>query len=191
MLTAQGLCRVLGSAAMTTLKGRAIALTGALVGILVVGGVAWASASSSTVDCVLNSDPTHTVHRFYQSTCPAGYWQTVGQAGAQGPAGPTGPKGDAGAQGVAGPTGSPGPTGAQGPKGDPGATGASGPAGPTGATGPAGAQGPKGDPGAQGNQGNPGPRGPACPTGATVSTFAVAAVATPAVVKTVAACVVG
>ena len=130
---------------------------GAVLGAVLVGGVAYAAIpdSSGVIDgCyqkkvgnlrVIDSSAGQSCRH---SEVPISWSQT----GPQGPPGPQGPKGD---------------TGATGPKGDTGATGATGPQGPKGDTGATGPQGPKGDTGATGATGPQGPRGPAGPTGAT------------------------
>ena len=109
-------------------------LVGAVVGVVVVGGAAYAAIP----------DSNGVIHGCYQKnngqlklidpstgdTCNPSEipisWSQTGPQGPAGPAGPAGPKGDIGPQGPAGPAG---------PKGDPGATGPAGPAGPNNAAG--------------------------------------------------------
>ena len=133
-------------------------LVGAVVGSVLVGGVAFAAIPGS--NGVINGCYQKNVGNLRvidpsvgdscrPSEIPISWSQT-------GPAGPQGPKGDTGA------------TGPQGPKGDTGATGPQGLAGP---------QGPKGDTGATGAQGPAGPQGPpgsglagqSCPNGQSVT----------------------
>ena len=103
---------------------RAMLLTVALLGLIVVGG------------CEQKSEQ------------PAKAEQ--GPQGPPGSAGPIGPKGDPGSQGPAGPSGPQGPAGLAGPPGPPGPPGQPGPDGAGGGVGPAGPSGPAGPPGPAG-----------------------------------------
>jgi len=108
---------------------------GAVLGAVLVGGVAYAAIPDSSG--VINGCYQKKVGNLRVIDSSAGQscrhsevpisWS---QTGPQGPPGPQGPKGD---------------TGATGPKGDTGATGATGPQGPQGPAGPTGATGPSPD----------------------------------------------
>lgn len=160
-----------------------------VIALVSVSAAAFAMPSNAPVNCVLNTDPTHTVHVFYTGACPVGYWQTAGTVGPIGPQGKTGLTGPIGPQGIKGDTGPIGlqgilgiagkdgtsVVGAQGIKGDTGPvgpigpTGIAGPKGDTGAIGPIGPQGIKGDTGSAGATGPVGPIGPVCPVGTTLT----------------------
>jgi hypothetical protein len=164
------------------------ATVGVAAGVLIVGGVAFATIPDSSGvihacyrvadddrkgEVRIVSDPAAC-----RTSEAAIQWNQVGRQGPQGPAGPQGPqgeKGERGEQGSQGPVGPKGDTGAQGAAGPPGAQGERGPAGPAGAVGPkgdTGAQGPAGPQGATGPQGPAGPQGPPGP-GAIVLTAVV------------------
>jgi Collagen triple helix repeat (20 copies) len=123
---------------------RAVAITSAVAGIVVVGsGSAYAVTATSTPKvssvyvCVSKSGVVTGSLKTSPQTCKSGYTEVV--LGAQGARGLTGAKGATGATGAKGATGA---TGAKGAAGSPGATGARGPAGPAGATGATGPAGP-------------------------------------------------
>ena len=139
-------------------------ILGAVVGSVLVGGVAFAAIPDS--NGVINGCYQKNVGNLRVIDPSAGdscrpsevpiSWSQIG------PQGPQGPKGDTGATGPQGPAG---PQGPQGQKGDTGDTGPAGPAGPAG---------PKGDTGATGPQGVPGNlalAGKSCPSGEVVTGF--------------------
>jgi hypothetical protein len=130
------------------------AAAGALVAMVVAGGVAWATIPDGTGvihSCYAKSGGALRVIDAGVTTCGKSEtsldWNTKGAIGPQGPAGatgPAGPAGPAGLKGDTGPAGPPGADGAQGPKGDIGPQGPQGDPGPQGSVGPQGSQGPAG-----------------------------------------------
>jgi len=109
---------------------RFVAVAIGLVGLLVAGGVAFATIPGGggvISGCYSKKDGSLRVIDASSASCKSAEtaltWNQTGPQGPKGDSGPQGPKGDQGAQG------------AQGPKGD---------IGPTGLTGPPGAQGPQG-----------------------------------------------
>jgi hypothetical protein len=137
---------------------------GAVVGLALAGGVAYASIPDSggvIHACMLKNIGTiRLIDPAFGQKCNATFetavdWNQKGARGPTGPSGtgargPTGPKGDAGTNGSGGATGTRGPTGADGAKGASGTRGPSGPAGPSGADGPKGTTGARGPTGPAG-----------------------------------------
>jgi Collagen triple helix repeat (20 copies) len=108
-----------------------VAIAVGVVALLVVGGGAYALASSNNVTltaCVSHNDGT-----LYRAKRCAKHDKQLSW-NKQGPTGATGPQGKQGPQGVEGPKGIQGPQGIQGPKGDQGAKGDTGDMGAVGPT---------------------------------------------------------
>ena len=161
------------------------AAVGALVGMLLAGGVAFATipgADGLISGCyekrlgILRVIDAEAGKRCTNLETPIS-WNQRGPAGQQGPpgekglAGDRGPQGPQGLEGPKGEGGPGGPQGVQGPQGEPGPQGprglegAAGPQGQPGDAGPQGPQGPKGDLGPQGPQGAKGETGATGPQG--------------------------
>jgi hypothetical protein len=153
---------------------RRLAVCGAAVVALAIGGAAMALARSSDSGAAYQGCLSNVGGLIYNvkvnaPSAPACLgrdkqisWNQSGPAGAPGATGAPGPRGAAGAAGAKG------APGAAGAKGDSGAAGPVGPAGATGATGlegDAGPPGPKGDAGAPGQKGDTGAAGAAGPPG--------------------------
>jgi collagen triple helix repeat protein len=158
-----------------TVRRRASAGAAALLGMLLVVGVATLAVAKTDGDdtviraCVKSDTPGNGQVRIAsaaescRSNETAIQWNVTGPPGPAGPAGPAGPQGPAGPAGSQGPKGDDGPQGPAGPAGPQGDMGEQGPQGDDGARGPAGPAGPQGDTGPQGPQGPEGPQGPAGP----------------------------
>lgn len=149
------------------------AVTGAIVTLILAGGVAVAAIPSTRTGKITGC--VHKTTRLVrvidaQSGKRCGRdetavdWNAKGVPGTRGATGLTGPAGTAGPAGTPGSPGAPGAPGTDGAAGAPGAAGAAGAQGPQGA---AGVNGVDGDPGAAGPSGAIGPQGPSGPTGPT------------------------
>lgn len=152
-------------------RGDALALAGAVVLGLVLGGILL-SIRSLQVE-LHNANEARDqlaaqVERLggHPVAGPPGSRGEPGR-GEPGPPGQTGPRGDTGPPGPSGPAGSPGPSGSPGRPGAAGAAGVgqAGADGIDGQDGPAGPPGPQGEPGPAGPQGEQGPPGPQGPPG--------------------------
>jgi Collagen triple helix repeat (20 copies) len=118
---------------MGFLRGRRVGLLAVVVGVLAVGGVAYASIPDSAgVIHACYVKKVGVLRVIDSSTDHCSSLETAIQWNQTGPAGPQGVAGPKGATGSPGPAGPPGATGATGAPGATGAVGATGPPGPAG-----------------------------------------------------------